>query len=118
VRIFGALLLSAILVGTTGGLIFFGTGVFIVLPIAILTAFLLGYPGYLLLRRLGWLRPWHLAIAGMVITFPSNFLINANWQIAPFIAMLGAAAGFVFWWAGLSTSPTGRQTPRGPGAVV
>ena len=111
-RVFCALLLSSVLVGIVGGLVVFGIGVFIVLPIAVLTALFFGYPTFFLLRHLGWLRPWQLALAGILITFPSNFLINGNWQVAPRIAALGAAAGLIFWWAGLSGS---REPPRATG---
>jgi hypothetical protein len=116
--VFCALLLSSVLVGIVGGLVVFGVGVFIVLPIAVLTSLFFGYPPYFLLRRLGWLRPWQLALAGIVITFPSNFLINGNWQVAPSIAALGAVAGLIFWWAGLSGSQEPPRAPGRPGAVV
>jgi hypothetical protein len=102
-RIFGALLLSAVTVGIVAGLfVLGGAGVFATVPIAVLTALVFGYPSYFFLRRMGWLRPWQFALAGAVITLPWGLMAPHEHLLWVFITLMGAAAGIVFWWAGVA----------------
>ena len=102
-RIFGALLLTAVTVGIAAGLfVLGGAGVFATVSIALITALIFGHPTYLLLRRMGWLRLWQLALAGAAIASPWGLMAPHELGLWLFIVLAGATAGIVFWWAGVA----------------
>jgi hypothetical protein len=103
VRVVGGLLLAAFLVGVVSGLFLFNvTGVFVTLPVALVTALVLGLPAYFLLRKLGWLQWWQLAVAGVVLVSPLIIGLWPHAYLVLAVTVTGAAAGLTFWWAGLA----------------
>jgi hypothetical protein len=111
-RVFGGLVLSALIVGGASGLLLFaGVGVFFTLPLALAVALLLGTPAYLLLRKLGWLRWWQVTLAGVVLVTPFAIGALPHWYPVGATLLSGAVAGLVFWWAGIGPNSSSKPTP-------
>jgi hypothetical protein len=110
-RIIGALLLTALMVGGASGLLLFGgIGIFVTLPVALLVAIILGLPAYLLLRKLGWLSSWQLTLTGCLLVSPIALSALPKWYPVVAIFLSGAAAGLVFWWAGIGPNNSFKRT--------
>jgi hypothetical protein len=101
-RVVCALLLAGLMSGIASGLILFdGIGVFVVLPVALALSILLGLPGYLALRKLGWLAWWQLALTGVLISAPVALVFPLSTRLVISILASGALGGILFWWAGV-----------------
>lgn len=97
-------------------------GIF-VLPFAYPLALLLGVPGYLVFRRLGWLRPWQVILAGagggaavgialLLLEMADDFLNPATLIYMSILIVHGAAVAAVFWWIAIRTRRITRGTPN------
>jgi hypothetical protein len=110
-RLFGGLVLAALMSGIASGLLLFGgIGVFITLPAAFVVAIVFGLPVYYLLRHLRWLSCWQFALAGVVGVSPFVF---SFWSAAyPIVATLisGAVGGALFWWASVAPNKSVKWT--------
>ena len=98
-RIFFGLILSALISGGFAGLFFGSVSLLFTVPIAIVAAVVLGLPVYFLLRRLGWLQPWQLALAGACCASPALFLLPLRPYFAAVVLLSGLLAGWLFWAA-------------------
>jgi len=111
-RVIGGLVLAALIVGGASGLLLFGgIGAFATLPLALVVALVFGLPAYLLLRKLGWLAWWHLALAGTVLVSPIAYGFMPHWYPVAATLVSGAAAGLVFWWAGIGPNNSFKPNP-------
>ena len=99
------------LVGTAAGLVINPRLVLGIMTIALVSAVVLGYPTYLLLRRLGWLRPWQLALTGLLLVSPWIYMAGNEWVLGSVIGLSGALAGIVFLGMGIAEPP--RDPRRG-----
>ena len=112
VRVFAGLFLAALMVGGASGLLLFGgVGIFVTLPLAIVLAIALGLPAYLLLRKLGWLAWWQLTLAGILLVSPAALCFLPQWYLVAATFVSGAAAGLVFWWAGIGPNNSFKPKP-------
>ena len=111
-RVIVGLVLAALIVGGASGLLLFGgVGIFATLPVALAVALLLGLPAYFLLRKLGWLSWWHLALAGVALVSPIAFSFLPQWYVTTATLVSGAVAGLVFWWAGIGPNNSFKPKP-------
>lgn len=113
-RVLGGLILAALIVGGGAGLLLFGgIGIVITLPLALVVAVFGGAPVYFLLRRFGWLSWWQVTLAGTALVIPFAAGMLPQWYFVGATMLSGAAAGLVFWWAGIGPSSSFEPTsPR------
>ena len=104
-RVIGGLVLSALMSGIASGLLFYrGIGVFVTLPAALVSAFLIGLPMYFLLRRMKWLSLLQVSLAGVACAAPFAFTASNSYYVPVTVLITGAFAGAVFWWAAIGES--------------
>lgn len=90
-------------------------GVLVGVPLSALVTWTVGVPGYLAVRRLGWLRPTVVLGAGAVIGLGTSFVLTGRSDdpslLHPGIAIvIGlATAGFWWWMAGQSSASSSRR---------
>lgn len=109
----GAVILGFLIAPSASGLVqglvmrSLGAGIF-VLPFAYMLALLAGIPGYLIFRRLGWLKPWQVILGGAglgaavasLLTWASG-VTAVDAAISLYLLMFivhGASVAAVFWW--------------------
>jgi hypothetical protein len=110
-RVIGGLLLAAFLVGVASGLFLFGVvGVFVTVPVALVTSIVLGLPAYLLLHKFGWLQWWQLALVGVLLVCPFAGGVWPHAYLVSATLVTGAASGLVFWWAGVASNQSLKRT--------
>ncbi|MDH5828920.1 hypothetical protein QFW80_00075 [Luteimonas sp. M1R5S18] len=112
VRVLGGLILSAVIVGTASGVIFFEVvGLIITLPLAIAVAVVLGTPTYFLLRKLGWLAWWQVTLSGALLVVPFALYAYPYWNFVAGIIGSGAVAALLFWFFGIGPNNSFKPTP-------